>query len=504
MPRAPHAALAVLAVTLGGCSGGAELGEACVRHSDCESSLQCAQHVCAPRCQRAPECGDGYACDEHGLCNLATGIIGAACTSEVDCSPGLSCQIQIDAANRLIKRCAQDNLGAPAGAACAADPDCRNGTCALGHCVDLCRINRDCGAGTSCMQIPHVEAPSSTFSGCLLTNGVLSWPIPTPPPGIPLLLPVPKEATHASVVVSTAAPRSAGAIRVAAPSTVPVFQLCPKDFDFACSEDAQRAQFYVNPLRHRRDVEMSVVSIPSTSASRLETGVYRVLVRSFHVDGSEGPPPSVTAVVRLGELSKLDLHFHFLDLADHPCAGAFGEAKLDRTSAQSEAFFQLDFLENLRSIFRESGPLTIGEVTYDDVARPDLDGLELAKSSALLALGSAGRGVNVFFVRNLSPVGIQAFGPNPGPAGLGGTPRSGIVVGIDTLCYRSWKQLARLTAHEIARYMGLYQNVEIGGQTDGIDDTDGSSGNLMFYSELGGTALSPGQREILRRSPVLR
>ncbi len=52
--------------------------------------------------------------------------------------------------------------------------------------------------------------------------------------------------------------------------------------------------------------------------------------------------------------------------------------------------------------------------------------------------------------------------------------------------------------------MGLYRNIDIGGQLDGIDDSDESSENLMFYSELGGAALSPGQREILHRSPVLR
>jgi hypothetical protein len=504
MPPAAISALVALAVALGGCSGGAELGEACTRHTDCDAPLQCVQHVCAARCQRAPDCGDGYSCDDRGFCLLATGQSGDPCTSEVDCAPGLSCQIQVDGARRLIKRCADQTDGAPAGAVCAADGDCRNATCALGRCVDLCRVNRDCAAGMSCMQIPHIEAPSSTFAGCLITNGVLSWPLPTPPAGTPLLLPVPSGATHAALVVSTAAPRSAAAVRVVSPSTVPVFQLCPRDWDFACSEADQRAQFYVNQLRHRRDVGLAVLAIPSTSQARLEIGTYRVLAKSFHIDGSEGPPPAVTAVVRLGAMSTLDLHFHFLDLADHPCEAAFDNGRLDRTSAQAEASFQNDFLGNLRSIFKESGSLTVGEVTYDDISRPDLDGLEVANAGALLQLGGYARGVNVFFVRNLSPVGIQAFGPNPGPAGLAGTARSGIVIGIDTLCYRSWKQLARLTAHEIARYMGLYENIEISGQADALEDTDASATNLMFYSELGGLSLSPIQRELLSRSPVLR
>jgi hypothetical protein len=39
---------------------------------------------------------------------------------------------------------------------------------------------------------------------------------------------------------------------------------------------------------------------------------------------------------------------------------------------------------------------------------------------------------------------------------------------------------------------------------DPISDSDSDSGNLMFYSERGGEALSDGQRRILSRSPVLR
>ena len=89
-----------------------------------------------------------------------------------------------------------------------------------------------------------------------------------------------------------------------------------------------------------------------------------------------------------------------------------------------------------------------------------------------------------------------------------------IVIGLDTLCFRSWQQLARLTAHEIARYMGLSHNIELATDDMGmpyhdlIGDTpesgDETTNNLMFFSELGGTDISPGQRDILTRSGVLR
>jgi hypothetical protein len=157
-----------------------------------------------------------------------------------------------------------------------------------------------------------------------------------------------------------------------------------------------------------------------------------------------------------------------------------------------------------------NGGIALGSITYENISNHhELDGLDISDADKLLELGHHDQGVNVFFVRTLSPVGLQAFGPTPGPAGLGGTARSGIVIGIDTLCYRSWNQLARLTAHEIARYMGLYHNVEVGATPtndlrDPIPDSNDLPENLMFYSELGETVLSPGQRDILTRSPVLR
>jgi hypothetical protein len=499
-------ALVVLVVTLGGCSGGADIGDSCHRHSDCDDSLQCVKRVCMARCQRAPDCGDGFACDERGLCQAAKGRAGDSCIREVDCEAGLSCRIDAADTTQLVRRCAVQTIGAPAGATCSGDTDCRNGTCALGRCVDMCSITRDCAAGMSCMRIPH-ESKGTLYGGCLISNGVLSWKLPAPAAGVPYVhLPVPNGASQASVVMSTAPSRTVGAHQVIAPSRRDAFRRCPisASADDSCTEDEEREQFYVNDLRHRRERAMSVLAIPSTSRSKLETGLYRLDVRSFYADGKAGPPPALTAVVRLGAPSQLDLHFHFLDTTDHPCQAAFGSARLDGTTAQMSASFQHDFLDNLGSILKQEALITVDQITYEDVARPDLDGLELANIGELLRLGKYDSGINLFFVRNLSPVGVQAYSPNPGPAGLGGTPRSGIVIGLDTLCYRSWRQLARLTTHEIARYMGLFPNVEIGGQLDGIDDSDTLSNNLMFFSELGGTSLSPGQRDILSRSPVLR
>jgi hypothetical protein len=511
-PPVRLAALVVAAIALSGCPGGdGGIGDRCESHGDCDGTLQCVSSTCRPRCQRAPECGDGYSCDSDGLCQLATGQRGDACTSEVDCAPGLSCQINgtaVDDNGRLTASCTDQNAGRPAGSTCAVDEDCRNGTCALGHCSDLCEQTRDCSPGSSCMTVPRVEANGAMFEGCLRSQGNIVFSIPVSGPTADILLPVPSGAHYASLVFSVGdLGQRVGATEVISPSNVTLLQPCPGS---PCDPVAEETQYYANAVRHAPQLGASVLAMPSSPSVPLETGAYRVSVSSLRANGTVGSAiPSVTAVVRIDSAALLDVHFHFLDLEAHPCEDSFGGLELDATSAQNEVFFQTAFLGHLREIFALAGVALAG-ITYEDVLdHPELDGLDVTDAGSLLALGKHATGVNVFFTRTLSPVGLQAFGPTPGAAGLGGTRQSGVVIGADTLCYRSWEQVARITAHEIARYMGLHRNVEpsdtdVNPRRDPIADSDESPANLMFYSEEGGTLLSIGQRDILTRSPVLR
>lgn len=510
-----HGLAPVLVVALfAGCAGGgAGIGEPCEHHRDCASDLQCSEDVCVTRCKRAPDCGDGYACDEHGLCLLALGKPGEPCRSEVECAPGLKCQLDGTTVEggRLHASCAVAAAGHPPGSECTIDADCHNGTCALGHCTDLCSEARDCAPGTSCLAIPRVEADGALYNGCLLSQGTVTWTIPVQEPAPELLLPVPRGATHASLVMTVDdSSQKVGAVSVFAPSGLRLYRPCPALGALECSPDQAAAQFFDNKVRHQPATAFSVLSIPSSSSVDLEGGAYRVQVSSLRQPGTQGTAiPKVVGAVRIGTGTLLDLHFYFLDLTDHPCASAFGDARLDKDRAKNAPYFKDDYLGRLREIFEGAG-IAIGVVTYDNIEQhPELDGIDLESVGSLLSRGNYTSGVNVFFARTLSPVGLQAFGPNPGPAGVANTHRSGIVVGADTLCYRSWQQLARQTAHELARYMGLFHNVELGVASnpawrDPITDSDDSPNNLMFYSELGGVELSPGQQNILVRSPVLR
>jgi hypothetical protein len=244
----------------------------------------------------------------------------------------------------------------------------------------------------------------------------------------------------------------------------------------------------------------------------IQTGDYVVRVSSFRPDGTDGSAvPRVTAVVQLSTGVTLDLHFFFLDLSDHPCTALDNNAQLNASSAARSAVFQ-GYLDQLHALFARAG-LAVGPPTFDDIVdRPDLDGLDVANAGALLSLGKYATGINVFFVRSLAPIGLQAFGPNPGPAGVAGTPESGIVLSVDTLCYRDWTALARLTAYESARYMGLYHNVEprdpsqppgAARWADLVPDSDDSPSNLLYPSARGGLELSNLQHNTLIWSPVL-
>ena len=501
---------AVLVVVLAGCPGGdGAIGDHCSDRGDCAGGLQCVAATCVPKCGRAPDCGDGYSCDKDGYCHAATGQLGDSCTSEVDCAAGLACELEgsaTDLTGRLLASCVAENAARPAGSTCTADSECRNGTCALGHCVDLCSELRDCGDGTSCALIPRVEADGAMFAGCLQAHGSLRWELPVHGTSDTVPLPIPDTARSVAVTFSVDDPAQlVGAEQVIAPDGSVVVSHAGGGTDIG--------NYYTDPVRHKLELGQSVLAMPSSPDAPLQAGEYTLSVVSKHGATSGTATPTATAVIKLDPRNQppsviLDLHFYFLNLDEHPCAAMFEPAgKLDASTASTEPFFQTEYLGMLRSVFANGG-VPLGAVTYEDLRdHPDLDGLDQANAPALLALGSHAVGVNVFFVRTLSPVGLQAIGPSPGPAGLANTRGSGIVIGVDSLCYRSWSDLARLTAHEVARYMGLYDNVEIDPtHTDPIRDNDDGdpSTNLMFYSELGGFSLSPDQRDILTRSPVLR
>lgn len=489
--------------------GGAGLGDPCDVASDCEPQLQCLSNVCLPRCKRAPECGDGFACTADGTCVEATGDRGDVCESEVECKPGLACFLSTtdDGPSPLTSACLDERAGHIAGAPCADDDDCRNGTCALGRCIDLCNVardSRDCGEGMTCTHIPRVGPGGSGkwFAGCLQAKGSIAWNIPVTSPSQTVPLAVPESAQSVSITMRVDDPNQlVGVTHIVAPdANVWLDGVGP----------------YGGPVvRHHPALGQSVLAMPSTPDTTFLAGMYTLAVTSLlpQQDGSlvrGTATPVVTAVAKLDPSVILDLHFYFLNLEDHPCAAAFDDGLLNAQTAVTGPTFKGRYLAALSSYLAASDiALATTGVTYEDVKdHPDLDAPAFANVNDLLKLGAYRGGINVFFVRSLSPAGVQAFSPNPGPAGLAsgdGVGQAGVIISLDTLCYESWEQVARLTTRELARYMGLYNVVEIDDHADPINDSEPLPSNLMYYSDAaGGTILSKGQRKILSQSPVLR
>jgi hypothetical protein len=459
---------------------------------------------------RHADCGDGMQC-QGGTCVTATGAIGEACSREIDCGPGLACHLDatdVDGDGILGATCAVDHGGGVLDAACSKDGECRNGTCALGRCIDLCTLDSDCPASHVCSSIPRVDAASGTsvpaFRGCLPDHGTISWSLNVPAPIADVWLPVPGQARSVSIVMTVSdATQRVGATTVRDPSgTIIHNPLSP-------TEPQHTIDYYANPLRHDLAPGISVIQLPQSTSSKgapLVAGAYHMTIGAFRANGqASSVTPNATVVAKLDGGTTLDVHFYFLDLDGHPCAGSLDGGELDATSAQSSPLFQQTYIASLRSIFGRAG-IALGNFTYDDLTtHPDLDGLDASDLGALLSLSTHAGGVNVFFVRTLSPAGMLALvGSTPGAPGIPGTPASGIAVSLDALCYEDWSTFARTTAHALARHMGLYRNVEPDGHGDPIDDSDTAQSNLMFYSEYGGTDLSAGQQAVLRVNPVLR
>jgi hypothetical protein len=485
------------------CPGGnRSIGETCSSVSDCEGGLQCLDHTCVPECHRHADCGDGLQC-QRGQCQTSPGAIGEKCTREVDCGAGLACHLEASDAsgdNLLDATCAIDHEGGVLDAACDGDNKCRNGTCALGRCIDLCAVDTDCPIGHVCSSIPRVEAVKNSqvpsFNGCLPDRGSISWTLPVGAPVDDVWLPVPGRAKSIALVMSVSdASQRVGATRVTDPAGKLLYAV-PATLD----------ELYANPLRHQPEPGLSVILMPNTPALPLQPGAYHLTIGSFRANGQPASDtPRATVIAKLDTGTILDIHFYFLDLAAHPCAAAFDGGLLDATSAPTSEQFQKSYIGTLRSIFGRAG-IALGTFTYDDLSNhPDLDGLDASDLRALLPLSTHPGGVNVFFVRTLSPAGMLALvGRTPGTPTLPGTAGSGVAVSLDALCYQDWPTLARVTAHALARHLGLYRNVEPDGHADPIPDSDASTTNLMYYGEYGGTDLSEGQREVLRTSPVLR
>ncbi len=496
--RAKLLMAALIGLALGACGAGGGAGALCSEHSDCSSAYQCLSGTCVSRCESTPECGDGYQCSSDGTCEAVISQLGDPCQSEWDCGTGQSCKLINTSASEgtlLSASCQPQGPGLNVGGQCQQDDECFSSICSLGRCSQLCRADSDCPAQTGCTTIPKaVNGSSALFKGCLQNSGVLSLEFPINSSSQRLQIPVPESAQSFAVVTTVDDTQHFVGVRhVVAPSGALLFQ-----GEFSFEEQS------TSKIRHILHKQVNTLLVPNRDTLELETGFYQVSVAASLANAEGTAIPKATVFYKMDSRRILDLHFYFLNLQDHPCKKQIGSKTLSAQNAINSNPFQEKYLKSLKAILR-NGDLQIGQVTYTDIDRADLDGIVPGKLGSLFERSTNPSGIAIFLVRSLSPDGVLAqSGGTPGPPRSPGTPSSGVAISMDTLCYRSWESLARITGHSVAGQMGLWNNRDPQGILDPISDSGTSPENLMFFGEFGGTELSEGQKKILGLYPGLR
>jgi len=456
-----------------------------------------------PECRTRRDCADGFTC-VAGDCVMVSSTVGDPCDREADCGPGQTCATTgFDGdgdgePDTLSPTCQPSAELIPAGAACASNDECASSACSFGRCIELCMQDDDCRrGGAACVEVPYMFSPRAIdeYKGCMPAAGVLAVDLPTDDDGL-VHVPVPGNALSLTLVTDIGDPNMmVGMTRLVSPSGTLLWNK-PGATDPIGIEQ---------PVRYAPGTETSSFMLPSSSEAQLEPGVYRVNVAAWQRNQLLARlQPRVRAIYRLGVEGKtLDINFHFMNLVDHACVGS---KPLDATrAAEKTSQWQTEVLPSWRTAFSQAG-LALGTISYvDEKGRPDLDAVRPDELGALFELGDRNRpGLDVYVVRSLYPLGVlAASGGAPGPLEKG-TAHSGIVVSADALCVLGHDDFGRLIAHAAARYLGLFETVDVNGRHDPLTSTSDSANNLVYFRLGASSQLTDEQADILRKSPVLR
>lgn len=293
-----------------------------------------------------------------------------------------------------------------------------------------------------------------------------------------------------------------------------------------------------------------ITFIPNNPDVNLDAGDWKI---SYYTDASapwKGSPLLVTKSSP-ATTKKMDLNLFFVDVPG-----------LSADDAKNNADFQ-KILADVETVLDQAG-ISFGEISYEDVTGDDADkyGVVDLNNGELpglfkLSAGKSNNAMNLFFVADLTDgsdfVQLGQAGGVPGPPGIHGTTRSGLVVNLasfvaaaddaDLLAAAS-NDASLIIAHEGCHYLGLFHTTEKNGAalkegTNGYDpiadtpecpdsaDTSGNGllgakecgesgggGNLMFWSppnELSDNpptfptrTLTAGQIAILVKNPLIQ
>ena len=200
-------------------------------------------------------------------------------------------------------------------------------------------------------------------------------------------------------------------------------------------------------------------------------GIYTMRV---YVDLEQPTTITCNALYRIQEPAAgqtVDIHFVFV--------GVDGEVPgLNATDAVDSTVLNTT-LDRVEALWADLG-LSVGVVTYEDFAGDvaTYNSVDGAKEfgDLLRTSTSDDRAITVFLVSAITDndgatILGQAAGP-PGAAATGGTSKSGAVVTVGPLAESDTDTEARIIAHEVAHFMGLYHPTEKDGSAhDPLLDT---------------------------------
>lgn len=246
--------------------------------------------------------------------------------------------------------------------------------------------------------------------------------------------------------------------------------------------------------------EISSTLVPNGSSMQPVGGLHRIVVGASDLVGRE-IDTRVHAWVLYREVEVrrgvLDVHLYLTGAAGWTAENATEAPALQQALDEARAIFERADIA-LRIVDISDVPTRFA--TIEDASGPG----DLAE---LFEFGSGQEsGLGLFIVdRFVAPL-AGTSGGIPGPAFSPGRASSGVAV--------AWQEaeddpsrLARVIAHEVAHWLGLFHTSQRGLFADPIADTpvgEGERDNLMFAELEGGLIITPDQARVLRRHLEIR
>ena len=247
--------------------------------------------------------------------------------------------------------------------------------------------------------------------------------------------------------------------------------------------------------------------VPNTDqpALALSAGTWKVRLKRF--SGTDADATLKITVERRpggsGSVGTLDLNVFFSPALTPDAAGAANNGDLQ------------DILSRVDDLYAQQG-IAIGQVDYYDVADATYDDVTQAEFPELLKLSStaAKPRVNYFFVRTAIGGGVLGIAAKIGGGTANGTAHSGVMgLWIEAPSASQRDLVARVMAHEMGHFLGLFHTTESSGAVDFIDDTTACPASgctnatekyLMHWQAINGaTVLTNGQGLVLRGHPLV-